>query len=146
MISINPKIPPAILRKASPLISASRNKNSPRKNSACISTSDSMNSAAAAGRPTTIMSRAAQSMVFLKVTSSFLASLADRLGKITVPMATPMSPNGSSLIRSAAYNQETEPPIISEAKTVFSNKLICVTDTPKIAGSISFKIRLTPSC
>ena len=29
---------------------------------------------------------------------------------------------------------------------VFSNRLICVTETPNNAGSINFKIRSTPSC
>ena len=135
-----------MLFSARELICASRRVNSPRKNSACMSTSESINNAADAGTPTKIIKRAAQSMVFLKLTSSFCASLFDRLGKITVPIATPIKPSGNSLIRSAAYNQETEPPIINEANTVLSSKLIWVTETPKIAGSINFKIRRTPSC
>ena len=65
---------------------------------------------------------------------------------MTVPIATPMSPKGSSVIRSALYNHDTEPSCIKDAQIVFNNKLICVTDTPNNAGSMSFRMRSTPSC
>ena len=71
---------------------------------------------------------------------------ADKDGKITVPIATPIRPSGNSVIRSALYSQDTEPSCMNEAQMVFNSRLICVTDTPNNAGSINFMMRSTPSC
>ena len=67
-----------------------------------------MPSAMDAGTPTNTVSRVAQSSVCPNCWWSSLAILLDRLGKITVPIATPISPSGNSLIRSAVYSQETD--------------------------------------
>ena len=48
----------------------------------------------------------------------------DSDGKITVPIATPIRPSGSSVMRSALYSQDTEPSCINDAQMVFSSRLI----------------------
>ncbi len=97
------------------------------------------------GIPIIRIQRKAQSSDAENSLTDLSACLRDKCGSTTTAIATPKTPKGKLVIRSEKYNQVILPSRKNDANNVSINKLICATDTPKTAGTISLMTFLTPS-